>query len=215
MLMEKERRQIVLYGKKMVTAHLTIGAGGNLSILDRDTGLMAISPSGLDYYETEPEDIVILRMDGSIAEGSRKPSSESALHIALYQKKPEISSVMHTHSMFCIVLSALNMPIKAVSYLLADAGTFEVPVAPYHTYGTMELADAVTDTIGEGNACLMANHGLVTCGKSIASAFSLAEECEFVSEIQWRSLCIGNPSVLNEEQMKIVMQKFGTYGQGK
>lgn len=215
MLMEKERSLIVEYGKKMVEDHLTSGTGGNLSILDRSTGLMAISPSGMDYYETKPEDIVIMNLDGEVIEGSRKPSSEYNLHIALYKKKEDACSITHTHSMFCITLSVLNMPIQAVNYILADAKTSSVPVAPYKTFGTQELADSVSETIGESDACLMANHGLTACGKDLKSSYSLAKECEWIAEIQWRAMCIGKPNIIDDTEMQRVLEKFGTYGQTK
>ena len=102
MLMEKERQLLIEYGKKMVNDHLTAGTGGNLSILDRSTGLMAISPSGIDYFETKLEDIVIMNLGGDVVEGTCKPSSELNLHIALYKKKPEITAVVHTLSLIHI-----------------------------------------------------------------------------------------------------------------
>lgn len=215
MLMEKERQLLIEYGKKMVNEHLTAGTGGNLSILDRSTGLMAISPSGIDYFETKLEDIVIMNLDGDVVEGTCKPSSELNLHIALYKKKPEITAVVHTHSTYCIVLSTLDMPIKAVNYILADAGTPSVPVAPYRRFATQELADAVADSIGDSNACLMANHGLSTCGKNLQSAYSLARECEWIAEIQWRAMCIGKPNIINDREMMEVFKDFATYGQPK
>ncbi len=215
MLMEKERQLLIEYGKKMVNDHLTAGTGGNLSILDRSTGLMAISPSGIDYFETKLEDIVIMNLDGDVVEGTCKPSSELNLHIALYKKKPEITAVVHTHSTYCIVLSTLDMPIKAVNYILADAGTPSVPVAPYRRFATQELADAVADSIGDSNACLMANHGLSACGKNLQSAYSLARECEWIAEIQWRAMCIGKPNIINDREMMEVFKDFATYGQPK
>lgn len=215
MLMEKERNLIVEFGKKMVNDHLTSGTGGNISILDRKTGYMAISPSGIDYFETKPEDIVIMNLDGEVIAGKRKPSSEHNLHIALYRKKKDCNSIVHTHSMYCIVLSALNMPIKAVNYILADSWASSVPVAPYRTFGSKELADAVADTIGTCNACLMANHGLTACGSNVSTAYSLAKECEWIAEIQWRAMCIGTPNIIDDTEMENVLKKFGTYGQPK
>ncbi len=213
MLMALERKQIVEYGKKLVTEHLTSGTGGNISVYNPETRLMAISPSGIDYFETKPEDIVIMKLDGTIVEGDRKPSSEHDLHIALYKVKKDARAIVHTHSMYCTVLSSLNMPIKSVHYILADAGTDEVPVAPYVTYGTRELANVVAETIGNSDACLMENHGMVACGRNVDTAFTLARECEWISEIQWRAMCVGTPNILTKGQMKVVMKKFNTYGQ--
>ncbi|WP_242945167.1 class II aldolase/adducin family protein [Oribacterium sp. C9] len=211
--MKYERQQIVDYCKKMTVDHLTSGTGGNISIFDPLTGFMAISPSGINYFETKQEDIVIMTLDGQIVEGKRRPSSEHNLHIALYKKKIDISSIVHTHSMYGIVLSTLNLPIKAVDYILADAGATEVPVAPYATFGTEELAQSVANTIGEGRACLMANHGMVTCGKDIESAYNLARECEWIAEIQWRAMAVGVPNIIDDTEMRNVMQRFNDYGQ--
>ena len=105
MLMEFERQQIVDYGKRISSEKLTSGTSGNISIYDPETGLMAISPSGIDYFETKPEDIVIMKLDGTIVEGNRKPSSEHNLHIALYKVKKDARSIIHTHSTYCTVLS--------------------------------------------------------------------------------------------------------------
>ena len=213
MLMEFERQQIVDYGKRISSEKLTSGASGNISIYDPETGLMAISPSGIDYFETKPEDIVIMKLDGTIVEGNRKPSSEHNLHIALYKVKEDARSIVHTHSTYCTVLSTLNMPIQAVHYVLADAGSDVVPVAPYVTFGTNELAKVVADSIGEADACLMQNHGMVACGKNVNAAFTLARECEWISEVQWRAMSIGKPNILNRDEMEVVMDKFNNYGQ--
>lgn len=213
MLLEKERKEIVEYGKKMFKSGLTEGTGGNLSIYDAQSGCMVISPSGINYEDIKPEDVVVMGLDGTIVEGTKKPSSEHDLHSIIYQTKPEIKAVVHTHSKFCVVLSCMNIPLRAVHYVLADAGGFEIPVAPYRTYGTRELAEVVKDTIGENQAVLMANHGMLGCGTSLKSAYGVAATCEWVAEIQWRCLAIGQPCVLSDEQMNVVLEKFREYGQ--
>lgn len=215
MIMKRERQEIVEFGKRLLREGLTKGTAGNLSIYDPDTGYMAISPSGIGYNETQVEDIVVMTLDGEIIEGSRKPSSEYNLHSVLYKLKPDIRAVVHTHSMYCTVMSCLNRPLEAVHYVLADAGTNQVPVAPYQTYGTKELAQSVQETIGQGNAVLMANHGMLACGKTLGSAYDLASTCEWVAELQWRCLAIGNPMVLDSTEMKKVMDRFQGYGQNK
>lgn len=213
MLMEKERREIVEYGKQMLSSGLTKGTAGNISIYDAETGYVAISPSGIGYFDTEEEDIVIIDLNGNVIEGKRTPSSEHGLHTAIYRIKPQMRAVVHTHSTFCTTLACLNQPLKAVHYVLADAGTSCVPLVPYWTYGTPELAEAVEHTIGESNAVLLANHGMLACGETLKAAFGLATTCEWVAEIQWRCQCAGTPSILSEEQIHVVMDHFRTYGQ--
>ena len=101
MLLQEQRELVVEYGKKLVTTGLTDGTFGNLSVFDRESGLMAISPSGMDYFLTTPEDVVITDLAANIVDGTRKPSSEWALHTTFYQHKPHARAVVHTHSMFC------------------------------------------------------------------------------------------------------------------
>lgn len=213
MRMKEERELIVEYGKKMSAARLSTGTSGNISIYDPETGLMAISPSGLDYFSTTPEDVVLMDLEAHVVDGGRKPSSEWALHAAFYRRKPHIRSVVHTHSMFCTTFAVLGQPIRAVHYAIADAGTAEVPCAPYRTFGTPELAEAALETCGDGDAVLLGNHGLVVCGRDLKSAYSLACNMEYVAELQYRAMCIGTPHVLSAGQMAEVMERFKTYGQ--
>lgn len=215
MIMEKERNLVVEYGKKLVTENLTDGTGGNISVFDPEQGLMAISPSGMDYFSIKPEDVVIMNLDGEIVDGDRKPSSEKDLHLEIYKNKPGMTAAVHTHSMFCTVLGCLGQPIYSVHYVLADAATDVVPVTPYVTYGTKELALAAVKTMGDAKATLLANHGFISCGKDIGDAFGIARECEWVSQIQWRCSCIGQPNILPKDEMERVMIKFQSHGQVK
>lgn len=213
MLMEKERQEIVDYGKKMSSAGLSKGTSGNISAYDPACGYMAISPSGLDYFETNAEDIVILDLDGNIVEGNRKPSSEHALHATIYKLHPDARGVVHAHSTYCTTFACLKQPIEAVHYLLAGAQTYRIPCADYATYGTEELAEKVRQVKGNGLAMLLANHGMVAFGPTLSKAFNVAENVEWVAEIQWRTMCVGKPAVLSKEEIDVVVESFKTYGQ--
>lgn len=96
MLLQKEREDVVKYCQMLITHGLTKGTGGNISILNREEGLFAISPSGIDYFETEPEDIVVMNLKGEIVDGDRKPSSEHELHRIFYTDRDDIAAVVHT-----------------------------------------------------------------------------------------------------------------------
>ena len=213
MLMQEERELIVEYGKKMSAARLSTGTSGNISIYNAEKGLMAISPSGMDYFSTQPEDVVITDLEANIVDGARKPSSEWGLHTAFYKHKPQARAVVHTHSMYCTTFAVLGQPIRAVHYVIGDTGVATVPCAPYYPFGTLELAEAAIKVCGESNAVLLGNHGLVTCGKDINSAYGLACNMEYIAELQYRAMCIGTPNVLSDEQMAEVMERFKTYGQ--
>ena len=103
MLLQEQREQVVEYGKRLVTTGLTDGTFGNLSIFDRESGLMAISPSGMDYFATTPEDVVVADLEGKVVEGKRKPSSELDLHRLFYRRRQDVNGVVHTHSTFATV----------------------------------------------------------------------------------------------------------------
>ncbi|WP_321402283.1 L-fuculose-phosphate aldolase [Maridesulfovibrio sp.] len=212
MLLEKERELVVEYGKKLLESGLTTGTGGNLSIFNREHGLVAISPSGLDYRLSTPEDIVVIDLDGNIKDSERKPSSEYGFHTVLYKERADVNAVVHTHSVYATTVACLNMELPAVHYLVAFAGK-KVPLAPYATFGTPELAENVINTIGNYNAVLLANHGLITVGRGISNAFDAAEELELVARIYIQTLSVGKPVIVPDEEMDKVIDKFSTYGQ--
>lgn len=204
--------RLVEYGRKLVSHNLTTGSGGNLSIIDRTGGLVAITPSGMDYDDIGPEDLVICSTSGEIVGGHRKPSSELPFHLALYQRRSDIRAVVHTHSPYATTLACMHLEIPPVHYLVGFAGN-KVPLAPYATFGTPELSRTISDNIGNYNALLLANHGLVAVGGSLEAAFNTAEEIEFVARIYYQTLAAGEPKLLPEEKMAVVLEKFKTYGQ--
>ncbi|WP_320171012.1 L-fuculose-phosphate aldolase [Maridesulfovibrio sp.] len=212
MLLKKERELVVEYGRKLLRAGLTTGTGGNLSIVNREKGFMAISASGLNYLDATPKDVVLMDLDGNIVEGERKPSSEHGFHSILYKQREDINAVVHTHSVYATTVACLNMELPAVHYLVGFSGR-KVPLAPYATFGSPELAGYVAETIGNYNAVLLANHGLITVGKAIGNAFDAAEELELVARIYIQALSAGKPVLVPDEEMDRVIDKFSTYGQ--
>ena len=215
MKLEQERELLTEYGRRMSRAGLSVGTSGNLSIYVPEEGLMAITPSGLDYEATTPADIVVMDLDAHVVEGERKPSSEWALHTKFYQRHPAARAVVHTHSMYCTTLACLGTPLEAVHYAIGAAGTARIPVAPYRLFGSPELAEAAVEACGDGKAVLLANHGLVAWEGSLPKAFSLARDLEFTAELQWRAMAVGTPNILTDSQMAEALERFKTYGQPK
>ena len=215
MKLEQERELLTEYGRRMSRAGLSVGTSGNLSIYVPEAGLMAITPSGLDYEATTPADIVVMDLDAHVVEGEWKPSSEWALHTKFYQRHPAARAVVHTHSMYCTTLACLGKPLEAVHYAIGAAGTARIPVAPYRLFGSPELAEAAVEACGDGKAVLLANHGLVAWEGSLPKAFSLARDLEFTAELQWRAMAVGTPNILTDSQMAEALERFKTYGQPK
>lgn len=215
MKLEQERELLTEYGRRMSRAGLSVGTSGNLSIYVPEEGLIAITPSGLDYEATTPADIVVMDLDAHVVEGERKPSSEWALHAKFYQRHPAARAVVHTHSMYCTTLACLGKPLEAVHYAIGAAGAARVPVAPYRLFGSPELAEAAVEACGDGKAVLLANHGLVAWEGSLPKAFSLSRDLEFTAELQWRAMAVGTPNILTDSQMAEALERFKTYGQPK
>lgn len=212
MMLAEQRQQIVDYGMKMIQSGLTTGSGGNLSTLCRETGLVAIGPSGIDYADVSSNHIVIVDLDGQRVEGCRKPSSELSFHLALYKARPDVAAVVHTHSVYATTMACLHWEIPAVHYLVAYSGQ-KVPLADYATFGSPELAENVVTGIADYHAVLLANHGLVAVGADLKHAFNVAEEIELVARIYYQAKSVGEPVLVSHEEMKTVLKKFTTYGQ--
>lgn len=211
MILREERELIVEYGKKLIEANLTTGSGGNLSIYNRKENLVAIKPTGVNYFLMKPEDVVVVKPDGEKVDGRLKPSSEIHFHLALYHHRDDINSVIHTHQVYAATVACMNWELPAVHYLVGFSGN-KVPLAKYATYGTKELSDNIIEAIGPYNACLMANHGIVTVGATIDNAFNTAEELELVARLYCQCKAMGEPAILSNDEMKIVCERFKTYG---
>ncbi|MEI7846883.1 MAG: L-fuculose-phosphate aldolase [Chloroflexota bacterium] len=212
MLLSYERNAIVEYGRKLITSQLTTGSGGNLSIYNRSENLVAIKPSGVDYFLMKPEDVVVVDLDGQVVEGDMTPSSELRFHLALLKSRADINAVVHTHQVYATTIACMNWELPAVHYLVGFSGN-KVPLAQYATFGSQQLSDNIVAAIGSYNACLMANHGIVTVGRDIGSAFATADELELVARLYYQTKCIGEPVILSDDEMKIIGEKFKTYGQ--
>ena len=212
MLMEKERLLLIEYGKKLVKAGLTKGTGGNLSIFDRKNGHVAITPSGIDFFEIQPEDIVIIDVDGNVIEGNRTPSSEWAMHVMPYKYRDDIDAVIHAHTMYSAVLACLRQELPATHYMIAVAGE-NVRVAEYATYGSPELAKNAFEAMKDRKAVILANHGILAGANDLLNAFNILEEIEYCSEVYTKAKAIGEPVILPKEEMEIMAEKFKTYGQ--
>lgn len=209
-MMEKEKEKIIEYGLKIYNDKLTNGTGGNLSILNRDEGIFAITPSGIPYTEIRICDIAVLDLRGNQLEGNKKPSSEVELHRIFYRNRKDIDAIIHTHTINATVLSCLNWDLPALHYMVALAGP-DVRCAKYATYGTSQLAENAFEAMKDRKAVILANHGLLAGGRDIENAFSITEEIEYCAELYIKAKSIGEPVILSNEEMEYMMEKFKTY----
>ena len=208
-MLESARYEIVLFGRKLLESGLVTGTGGNLSV--RSGRFAALSPSGVEYGLMKPEDVVVVDMDGRVKDGRLKPTSEMSLHLALYLSRPDIAAVVHTHSPYACVMACLGREIPVFHYLVALAGR-KIPVAPYACFGTPELARSAAGSMGDGKAVLLANHGMVSVGRSLSGAFRIAETVEFAAMVYSKALTLGEPRVLSDAEVDRVMDALKDYG---
>jgi L-fuculose-phosphate aldolase len=194
----------------MNAAGLNQGTSGNLS--HRVENGFLVTPTGMDYDALRPEDLVLMHFDGSY-EGERLPSSEWRFHRDILAARPEVNAVLHAHSLSSTAVSCLRRSIPPFHYMVAVAGGTDIRCAPYATFGTEELSCHAVAALEERKACLLANHGLITVGVDMAGAFKLAVEVETLAAMYLRALQVGQPVLLDEGEMAVVLEKFRSYGQ--
>ncbi len=189
---------------------INVGTTGNMSVRT-DQGML-ITPSGIPPRELAPDMIVAMDLDGNWS-GKVKPSSEWALHSALYRRRPEIRAVVHAHPDHCVALSCARIGLPAFHYMIALCGGADVRCADYATFGSPELAANAVTALEGHKAVLLANHGVIALGGSLAGAHQIAAEVENLAGQYLDILAAGlAPVILDEEEMARVSAKFAGYG---
>ncbi|MEC9367382.1 MAG: L-fuculose-phosphate aldolase [Pseudomonadota bacterium] len=204
------RREIIATALAMSRSGLSHGTSGNVSA--RWKSGMLITPTGMAYDRLKPADIVFMDAKGRPAAG-RKPSSEWRFHLSAYQARQDAAAIVHCHSRHATALACTRRSIPAFHYMVAVAGGDDIPLAGYATFGTDELARHVAKALAGRKACLMANHGQIATGLSLAKALALAEEVEQLAAQYILALTIGGVKVLPKAEMTRVLKRFATYGQ--
>ena len=182
------------------------GSSGNGSV--RTPGGMRITPSGRAYSELGEQDLVFVDDLGSFA---GRPSSEWHLHHAVYAARPDVHAILHLHSPAATALSTLRRDLPPFHYMVAIAGGDRVRCAPYALFGTPELARVTLSALESRGAVLLANHGLLTCAATPDRALEIAIEIETLCDSYLRACAIGEPLLLDPDEMKAVHLRFVVY----
>ena len=192
-------------------SRLTQGTSGNVSVR-RDERSFFISPTGMAYEALGASDIPLVHLDGSWY-GHRRPSSEWRFHRDIFRARSDAAAIVHTHSLYATALACTGRGIPAFHYMVAVAGGADIRCAPYHTFGSQELSDAAMAAIDGRKACLLANHGVIAIGADLRAAFALAGAVENLAAQYCAALALGDVRILDDAQMRQVIEKFRTYGQ--
>jgi L-fuculose-phosphate aldolase len=206
------RGEIVRMMRAMEARGLNRGTSGNVSA--RYGEGMLITPGGVVPEALTPEGIVRVTADGTWASEAARPSSEWRMHGRILARRPDVNAVVHCHSRHATILACAGREIPSMHYMVAVGGGSKVPLAPYATFGSVDLADAAVAALDGANAALMANHGQIAVARSLSRALAIAEEIEEQAAVYWGTLAIGGPNLLGEAEMARVLDQFRTYGQG-
>jgi L-fuculose-phosphate aldolase len=204
------RYKVISTAVKMNSLGINQGKSGNVSCRVEDGFL--ITPTGIPYDETQREQIVLMKMDGTF-DGDVLPSSEWRFHRDVYAKRGDAEAIVHTHSAYATTLACMARDIPAFHYMVAAAGGDNIRCAPYATFGTQALSDHAVKALTDRKACLLAQHGMICLGASLEKALALAVEVESLAQMYWQALQIGEPAILSTVEMIAVLEKFRSYGQ--
>lgn len=200
------RAAVARAARRLAASGLNVGTAGNVSArLGR--GLVAITPSAMAYVAMAADDVVVVDTDGRVVNGRRGPSSELPMHLAIYEARPDVGAVVHTHSVFATAFAAAGRPIPAVHYAIAPLGD-EIRVAPYATFGTAELARSITTTLADDNAVLIASHGAVAVGPDLHVALERAMTVEYLAELAYRATALGGAVPFDGRELERVREQL-------
>lgn len=211
---EKFKKLIVDTGRKLYKQNLTIGTWGNISVLDSDTDLVYIKPSGIEYNEIETKDIVVLEKKGKIVEGTRNPSIETSMHLAIYNARDDVGAIIHYHPIYSSVLAVTGLSLPGICEDFVQLVGNKVVCAKYGLPGSKELAKNAVIALGERKAVFLLNHGTLCVGRDMKEAMKVCYVVEKTAHIYILSKNIGKCRIIPEEAIK-AMQDFAknNYGQ--
>lgn len=193
MLLKELREEIAEYGLKILKTGLVESTGGNLSVLDPKSGLIAIKPSSIPYEKIKPEDVVIVDKEGNVVEGKLKPSSETPMHTYMYRNRPSIGAVIHTHAPYSTVLAVVNKELPIVTQDIAMfVSSSTVRVAPFRAPGSEDLGKVAHEYMGNSDVVLLQNHGTLAVGKSLQVAYAATWALERAAMAYCYSQMFGN-----------------------
>jgi L-fuculose-phosphate aldolase len=210
-MFERERTDVAEASRRLAAEGLVIGTSGNVSARAGENEV-AISPTGAVLAELDPEQVTVVDMGGDVVAGDLAPTSELDLHLGVYRRY-DAGAVVHTHAPMATALSCVLDELPCVHYQMLLLGG-AVPVAPYATFGTPELAEAVLDALEGRSAALMANHGAIVHGPDLGAAVELSLLLEWACTVYWRAAAIGSPKALDEGQRQAVVSAALERGYG-
>ena len=194
---------------RLLDLGLSQGTSGNISV--RVDGGFLVTPSGIPAEDLAPDDLVAMDFDGRY-DHPLAPSSEWRFHRDILAARPEIGAVVHAHPPYATGFAICGREIPAVHYMIAMASGPTIRCAPYAPYGTQRLSDLALAALDGRSACLLANHGMIATGPTLAKALWLAVEVETLCRQYAIALQVGAPVVLSDAKVAETVERFKSYG---
>ena len=194
---EKIRKQVLEAILEAVDSGLIKGTSGNIALKDDEEDVIAITPSGIAYKTMKAEDIAIVDMNGKWLDGPYKPSSEAPMHTAIIRARKDVKATVHTHGMFATIMAMGDEELQPTTPPQSEF--VPVRVVPFTMPGSNDLAQIVVDTLGDGRAVLLKNHGMFCCGKDIKAAMAATVYTEEMATTAYYAKLLGTFNPMPEE----------------
>ncbi len=213
-MLEALREELWTLHQELPKNRLVKWTGGNVSARDPETGYVVIKPSGLRYESLRPEDMVVLDVDGTLIEGTLKPSSDAASHLYIYRHRSDVGGIVHTHSPYATAFAAVGRPIPVVLTAMADEFGGPIPCGGFALIGSEAIGQVVLESIGTSCAVLLKNHGVFTIGADAEAAVKAAVMTEDVAKTVWLAMQIGRPEEIPPDDVARLHDRYtNVYGQ--
>jgi L-ribulose-5-phosphate 4-epimerase len=213
---ERLRREVCALHAELTRYQLVVWTAGNVSARVPGRELLVIKPSGVDYDELTPENMVVCDLDGKVVEGEHAPSSDTEAQAYVYRKMPEVGGVVHTHSTYATAWAARGEPVPCVLTMVADEFGGEIPVGPFAIIGDDSIGRGIVETLrgSRSPAVLMQNHGVFTIGPDAKAAVKAAVMCEDVARTVHVARQLGEPVAVEQTAVDQLYERYqNVYGQ--
>jgi L-ribulose-5-phosphate 4-epimerase len=216
MKLQALRQEVCDLHQELPRNNLVVWTMGNVSARDPETGLIVIKPSGVQFKDLTPENMIVVDLDGNIVEGEYAASSDTASHCYIYRHMPHVNGVVHTHSRYATAFAAVGREIPCFLTGMGDEFGGPIPCADFALIGGEEIGKLVVDKLTghRSRACLLQNHGVFTIGETAEKAVKAAVMCEDSAATAWTAFQLGTPLPISQENLDRLFDRYqNVYGQ--
>lgn len=213
-MFEQEKLELIKTGQALKANNLISLSGGNVSSRMPDNKIL-VTPSGMAYEGMVPDDIVVLDIDGNVLEGTRRPSVDSIALLHVYRNMKRVNAIIHTHQPYATAVGMVYDKIPFAVTTLANACAGVVNVAPFSSAASLAMGVETVNHIGDANAVILKNHGVITVGDTIKEALYAAVYMEDALKTLFIAQSMGTPVLLTDAQYQEAIEVFKDYGQKK